>query len=201
MESSPPSFTLFAHLPFELRLKIWSFITPGPRTVSIKYKGLSHYPIGKDFSAAAGWRSPDPVPTIFHICQESRIEALKSYQLAFGSCLYNYPGRIYFDFSKDTLRFGNNQAGAYMTVPEMLQSGPIDYMLDVFLGGDFYGADDAEKVRYMITDIDQSVYGRRAFCWDEIRLFTGLKELTIVPWDEDEMRDELVRNISLYPRP
>jgi len=80
-----------------------------------------------------------------------------------------------------------------MTVPAMLQSGPIDYMLDVFLGGDFYGAEDAEKVQYMITDIDESVYGRRAFCWDEIRLFTGLKELTIMPWDEDEMADELMR--------
>jgi hypothetical protein len=185
------SFTLFPELPLELRLKIWSFIAPGPRTVSIKYKGLSFYSIGKGFSAAAGWRSPDPVPTILHICQESRTEALKSYRLAFGSYLHS--GRIYFDFSKDTLRFGNNQGDAYMTVPEMLQSGPIDYMLDIFLGGDFYGADDAEKVRYMITDIDESVYGRRAFCWDEIRLFTGLKELTIMPWDEDEMAGELMK--------
>jgi hypothetical protein len=191
MESSPPGFTLFPDLPLELRLKIWSFITPGPRTVSIKYKGLSFYSIGKGFSAAAGWRSPDPVPIVLHICRESRTEALKSYQLAFGS--YLHPGRIYFDFSKDTLRFGNSQGDAYMTVPEMLQSGPIDYLLDVFLGGDFYGADDAEKVKYMITDIDESVYGRRAFCWDEIRLFAGLKKLTIMPWDEDEMADELMR--------
>jgi hypothetical protein len=191
MESSPPGFTLFPDLPLELRLKIWSFITPGPRIVSIKYKGLSFYSIGKGFSAAAGWRSPDPVPIVLHICRESRTEALKSYQLAFGS--YLHPGRIYFDFSKDTLRFGNSQGDAYMTVPEMLQSGPIDYLLDVFLGGDFYGADDAEKVKYMITDIDESVYGRRAFCWDEIRLFTGLKKLTIMPWDEDEMADELMR--------
>jgi hypothetical protein len=191
MESSLPGFTLFPELPLELRLKIWSFITPGPRTVSIKYKGLSFYSIGKGFSAAAGWRSPDPVPIILHICRESRNEALKSYQLAFGS--YLHPGRIYFDFSKDTLRFGNSQGDAYMTVPEMLQSGPIDYLLDIFLGGDFYGADDAEKVKYMITDIDESVYGRRAFCWDEIRLFTGLRKLTIMPWDEDEMADELMR--------
>jgi hypothetical protein len=191
MESSPPGFTLFPDLPLELRLKIWFFIAPGPRTVSIKYKGLSFYSIGKGFSAAAGWRSPDPVPIVLHICRESRTEALKSYQLAFGS--YLHPGRIYFDFSKDTLRFGNSQGDAYMTVPEMLQSGPIDYLLDVFLGGDFYGADDAEKVKYMITDIDESVYERRAFCWDEIRLFTGLKKLTIMPWDEDEMADELMR--------
>jgi hypothetical protein len=153
LETKPPSFTLFTGLPLELRLKIWSFIAPGPRTVSIKYKGLSFYSIGKGFSAAAGWRSPEPIPVILHICRESRTEALKSYQLALGS--YHHPPRIYFDFSKDTLRFGNNQGNARMTVPEMLQSGPIDYMLDVFLGGDFYGADDAEKVRFMITDIDE----------------------------------------------
>ncbi|KAE9381206.1 hypothetical protein N431DRAFT_424799 [Stipitochalara longipes BDJ] len=191
LEPQPRSFTLFPDLPVEIRLKIWSFIAPSPRTVSIKYKGLSFNSIGKGFLAAAGWRSPDPVPIILHICQESRTEALKSYQLAFG--LYLQRGHIYFDFSKDTLRFGNSQGDAYMTVPEMLQSGPIDYMLDVFLGGEFYGAEDAEKVQYMITDIDESVYGRRAFCWDEIRLFTGLKELTIMPWDEDEMADELMR--------
>jgi hypothetical protein len=53
--------------------------------------------------------------------------------------------------------------------------------------------DDVEKVRYMITDIDESVYGRRAFCWNEIRFFTGLRELRIMPWDEDEMADELMR--------
>jgi hypothetical protein len=50
----PQSFTLFPELPLELRLRIWSFIAPGPRTVSIKYKGLSFYSIGKGFSAAAG---------------------------------------------------------------------------------------------------------------------------------------------------
>ncbi len=80
-----------------------------------------------------------------------------------------------------------------MNIPE---SGPIEYMLDIFLGGDFYGADDAEKVRYMVMDIDESVYGRSSFCWDEIRLFTELKELTIVPWDEDELAVELMRKYS-----
>jgi hypothetical protein len=191
LETKPTSFTPFTWLPLELRLKIWSYIAPGPRTVSIKYKGLNFYSVGKGFSVAAGWRSPDPIPVILHICRESRTEALKFYQLAFGS--YHHNARTYFDFSKDTLRFGNSQGDARMTVPEMLQSGPIDYMLDVFLGGDFYGADDAEKVRFMITDIDESVYGRRAFCWDEIRLFSGLMELTIMPWEEDEMADELMR--------
>jgi hypothetical protein len=117
---------------------------------------------------------------------------LKSYQLTFGS--YRHPGEIYFDFSKDTLRFGNNKGDAYVAVPELLQSGPIDHLLDVFLGGDFYGADYAEKVKYLITDVDEIVYGRRrAVCWNEIRLFTGLKKLTIMPWDEDEMTDELIR--------
>ena len=191
MEPEPRRFTLFPTLPFELRLRIWSFVAPGPRTVSIKYNARFFRELGQGNPAAAGWRSPDPVPIILHICRESRAEALKLYRLAFGSYLRS--GTIYFDFSKDTLRFGNNQGDAYMTVPEMLQSGPIDYMLDIFLGGDFYGAEDAEKVQYMITDIDESVYGRRAFCWDEIRLFTGLKELTIMPWDEDEMADELMR--------
>ena len=90
---------------------------------------------------------------------------------------------MYFDFSKDTLRFGNFQGDAYMNTPEMLQTWVDQLHARCFSWRGFYSAEDAEKVRLMITSIDDSVHWRRrAFCWDGIRLFTGLKELTLTPW-------------------
>jgi hypothetical protein len=198
----PTSFTLFPQLPFELRLKIWRHCAPPPRIVAIGYKKGSSAEKGQTFISYAGWRrpkpiplvvwtSPDPVPTTLHICHESRQEAMKSYGPSFGSVFHQ--GEIYFNFAKDTLRFGNGQGPDCLTKdPAWLNAGPSDYLLDLVLGGGYCGADDTEKVQSMIIDLDEGVYGRKLFCWDEIREFSSLKELTIMPWEED---DEVARSL------
>jgi hypothetical protein len=141
----------------------------------------------KTGSSFAGWRSPDPLPIVLHVCRESRLEALKSYQAAFGSFFHG--AKIYINFDIDTILFGAEIKNVLLA-----DSEPSDYLLDVLLGGEYYGADDGEKIQRMVLDINESLYGRKAFCWDEIRLFTGLKELTIRAWDEDEMADDLMRH-------
>ena len=73
-------------------------------------------------------------------------------------------------------------------------SEPCQYLLDIMLGGGYYGSDDGEKIQRLIVDIDEELYGRRAFCWDEVRLLPELKELTIVAFDEDHMANELMRH-------
>lgn len=70
--------------------------------------------------------------------------------------------------------------------------GPSDYLLDIFLGGGYHGADDAEKIQQMIDDINEDLYGRRNFCWEEIRHFTALKELTLITWEVDAVADEMM---------
>jgi len=184
------SFTLFPELPFELRLKIWSYIAPGPRVVGINYRNQRVKRRGQNVTFLhnrAGWNSPDPVPVILHICHESRTEGLKSLRTTFGS--HWFPGEVYFDFERDTLHFGHGKARDYLNN----NVGPSDYLLDVFMGGGYSGGNDGELVKYMILDIDETVYGRRSFCWDEIREFTGLQELTLMPWEEQENALELMR--------
>jgi hypothetical protein len=174
------SFTLFLQLPSELRLKIWKTMLPGPRTVNVQYRMKYEQFDGKNISAFTGWTSPDPVPVALQICQESREEALKHYQISFRS--YFHPSKIYFDFSKDTLRLGDEQSGSNIT-----------YLLDIFLGGGYHGANDVEKVQSMIVNIIDDQYARRYFIWNEIRYFTSLRELTIVVWEEDLSTDEIMR--------
>jgi hypothetical protein len=185
------TFTLFPKLPSELRLKIWRLAAPGPRTVPVEYRMKYDTFEGKRVSTFSGWRSSDPVPVILHICHEARDEALKSYQPAFGS--YFQQPKIYINFDIDTVLFGmeletlsqNDSLGSH---------GPSDYLLELFLGGDYHGANDGEKIQRMVLDINESLYGRRAFCWDEIRPFENLKELTVRSWDEDDMADVLMRH-------
>jgi hypothetical protein len=77
-------------------------------------------------------------------------------------------------------------------VGEAVEDFYPQYMLDDFLG-EFDGADDAEKIQFMSVDISDFLYGLRKFIWDEIRLFSALKELTIVYWEDDDVfRDELM---------
>jgi hypothetical protein len=183
------TFTLFPDLPFELRLKIWRLIAPGPRTVSVQYLMKYDNFNGKRISKFSGWGSPDPVPIILHICREARVEALKTYQPAFRS--YFHEAKTYIDFEVDTILFGAH-LDAFHPIDSFVDDGPSDYLLEVFLGGEYHGADDAEKIQRMVLDVNESLYGRRAFCWDEMRLFEGLKELTIWAWDEDETYESLM---------
>lgn len=182
-------FSVFPDLPTEIRLKIWTIILPGPRTIAIQYKTKTSNYNGKDVSVFTGWISPDPPPIALSICQESRSEALKHYQTAFGS--HFHFSRIYIDYSIDTVRFGNGFGEIYCADRysplhmKWVDSGASDCLLDIFLGGGYHGADDAEKIESMIIDIADTMYDRRGFCWDEIRLFTGLKHLAMLSWESD----------------
>jgi len=189
------SFTLFPTLPTELRLKIWQCVIPGPRDVTIQYRTKYEEFNGKNVYTFVGWTSHDPVPLVLHICHESRAEGLKSYQPSFGS--YFHQPKIYFDFSKDTLSFTPRMANgdappSAANVREGVEHCYPRYMLDVFLGGGFHGAQDPEKIQFMSVDIDDTVYGLRKFIWDEIRRFSALRALTIVPWEDDILSDELM---------
>ncbi|TAQ88116.1 hypothetical protein B7494_g3580 [Chlorociboria aeruginascens] len=175
--TSPPRFTLFPDLPCELRIKIWKLAEPGPRTVRIQYNMNYKSWNGKFIADFKGWTSPDPAPTILHVCQESRAEALRTYSPAFGS--YFHAPKVYINFSIDTLKFDNPQKDG-------LGEGSDIYLLDTFLAGGYHGADDCEKVRRLVVDVSVSLYERRTFCWLDILQFEELEELTLMVADEDE---------------
>lgn len=100
------SFELFPKLPTEIRLKIWKLALPGPRIVKVR-------PCSVKFmeELAAGdmtkhtFVSPTKAPSILFVCGESRKEAMKTYQLSFGSEHHNIPSTVYFNFDLDMLYF------------------------------------------------------------------------------------------------
>jgi hypothetical protein len=95
------------------------------------------------------------------------------------------------NFSADTIRFGNGPA--IFSIQDVGKwTEPSDYLLDVFLGGGPHGADDYEKIEEMVLDVSESLYARRNFCWDEVRLFEGLKRLTLLVWEPDYAHGQIM---------
>ena len=146
----------------------------------------------KDVPAFSGWISPDPAPVVLHICHESRVESLKTFQLSFGTQLH--PPCIYLNFSTDTVRLGNG----HLVDGHWVGGGAMDNLLYIMLMLSRYRSPhDTDKIQYMSIDILGDLDARSNFCWDEIRWFKGLKELTMVAWKETAMVEEL---ISQYRR-
>lgn len=50
----------------------------------------------------------------------------------------------------------------------------------------------SENVRYVSLDVDECIYGRSAFCWEEVRRFDGLEELLVLTWDAEDRADDLM---------
>jgi len=124
------TFTLFPNLPSELRLKIWKHIAPGPRIVELQYatepKRLVESIPGTLHPVSPDWISKYPPPIVLHICQESRMEVLKSYQLALGP----HENLIYVEFSFDTLYFTKGvESNSFLSYSTANIS---DHMLDIW---------------------------------------------------------------------
>ena len=146
------TFTHFPDLPFELRLKVWRLITPGPRTVPIEYRMKYEDFNGKRISKFSGWSTGEPVPVILQICHEARFQARKSLQPAFKS--FFHEARIYINFDIDTILFGARLDDPH-SIDLFIDDGSSDYVLEIFLGGEHYGADDVENVQRMVLDVSE----------------------------------------------
>ncbi|KAI1376431.1 hypothetical protein F4677DRAFT_78029 [Hypoxylon crocopeplum] len=112
---SPTTFTKFGELPPELRIKIWQYAMPGPRTVVAKspYRKQQQTPksleeaLSESHDQAETWYSTTQIPALLHVNAEARHEALKHYKLSLGAG--GLQPRIYVDFSRDTVFFGNSE--------------------------------------------------------------------------------------------
>ncbi|PMD14387.1 hypothetical protein NA56DRAFT_710962 [Hyaloscypha hepaticicola] len=88
-KSSTPTFHPFPHLPPELRFKIWStyHALTGPRKLHFSYRhrsGNTYQPPRalEGNSSSHGFSSPrHEIPTLLHVCSESRSFALAVYSL------------------------------------------------------------------------------------------------------------------------
>jgi hypothetical protein len=112
----PQTFPKFNELPPELRIKIWQAAMPAARTVVVQSPIASRReepaPTSLDGAlplqdSAETWRSNTQIPALLHVNSEARHEALKHYQLSLAAG--EHQPRIYVDFSRDTLFFGQSE--------------------------------------------------------------------------------------------
>ncbi|KAI2470846.1 hypothetical protein F4781DRAFT_159668 [Annulohypoxylon bovei var. microspora] len=111
----PTTFPKFNELPPELRIKIFQYAMPDPRTVVVKSPLSRQRQAPKSLEEAMmeppnqekTWYSTTQIPALLHVNAEARYEALKHYKLALG--VGNAQPRIYVDFSRDTIFFGNSE--------------------------------------------------------------------------------------------
>ncbi|KAF7920971.1 hypothetical protein EAE99_007823 [Botrytis elliptica] len=113
IKSSPPksfrAFKLFKFLPKELQLAIWKYALDDiePRTVKLKlywWQYKVNRPEVREFLGSiltARHEYKANIPTLLHICHDSREIAQKRYKLSFGKLLQGRP--VYFDIEQDTL--------------------------------------------------------------------------------------------------
>ncbi|TAQ88209.1 hypothetical protein B7494_g3452 [Chlorociboria aeruginascens] len=103
-------FTLFPNLPFELRAKIWNGALPEPQSVILDEDNIP--PVFTDGVLQHWWlprcKAHCKFPTILHVNQESRAEALRSYRPAFGALLKDKP--VFFNFLKDRIIINGAEA-------------------------------------------------------------------------------------------
>jgi hypothetical protein len=85
-------FELFPYLAAELRSTIWEMAEPAPRRVDVLFKKHPRYMIHK-FKA--------DIPTLLHVCRESRYEMKKTYEVVFKHD--KALNQCYFNFERDTL--------------------------------------------------------------------------------------------------
>ena len=83
----------FQHLPKELRLKIWNYCEPRPRTVVVFCKDDIIIPKRRWRGVLKAYRISTMPPAVLHICRESRAEILPRYNTFFrglSSRIYTY---------------------------------------------------------------------------------------------------------------
>jgi 2EXR family len=102
------------------------------------------------------WITPATPPAVLYACRESRDEALRYYQLAFGR--NGFEPRIYIDFTRDIVYFGRGTRG--------------DGTLDVD-----HSMKDLEKIQYMAVTFNCMA---GLLDWAICRRFTGLKDVYLV---------------------
>ncbi|KAH7416951.1 hypothetical protein BKA64DRAFT_283635 [Cadophora sp. MPI-SDFR-AT-0126] len=143
------AFSLFPKLPIELRVKIFrDHLSTATRLVHIYWHARQRV-----------FKSSQAVPPLLHVCQESRYEALKKYQLSFAPSPEF--ARVYFSFEKDVLMVCWRTLGAY--------PGRI---------GKKMGEEEAAKIKHLIMNEEALLFhaeddGR------ELERFTGLNTLGV----------------------
>jgi len=155
LSNPAPLFPKFLDLPTELRRQIWREAFPAPRIIEL-VDGPGRTGKLRAQQLVTPWITPATPPAVLYVCRESRNEALRFYQLAFGR--KSFEPRIYIDFARDIVYFGRGTRG--------------DEMVDVD-----NSMEDFEKIRYMAVTPNCLA---RLLNWEIGRRFEGLRKIYLV---------------------
>lgn len=173
-----PAFEMFGDLPTEIRTLVWQFAMMEPRVIELRKSGPTEGPhsAGKE----KGIWSIARVPSVLHACRESRIEALKVYDLAFGTRVPTVEPRVYVNFARDIVFFGK-KCEIYSV-----------------LGWDMIGSvlmDDVKKIKRVAIRVERSwAWVIRALEQDVLK---GVREAVIVGQSGGECTFDLGRTPGL----
>lgn len=99
----------------------WKYALPAPRLIELEYKtppkelgSQTSAETVQEAAASYTWVSKTTIPAMLHVCVESRIEALKVYKLGLG--YGGNDGKIFIDFSHDTLLIGDQTRDLFSNV-------------------------------------------------------------------------------------
>jgi hypothetical protein len=192
--SLPPQFEKFLKLPTEIRLMIWKYTLPGPRTITIMRKDVHWKQVLKRMMVE-GYADPvtgavavTTVPAILHVSFEAREYAQKYYKLSFSDYLIYKP--IYFNFNIDTLYFdGPGSVQEFLVKPPWESSSKNHTKLK------HKNTDELSQIKYL------AYYGAYN-CMEEIVGFmTALEKFTtMIPYylDTPIFRRSLARILSVF---
>jgi len=108
LSNPAPLFPKFLDLPTELRRQIWREAFPPSRIIEL-VDGPGRTGKLRAQKLVTPWITPAVPPAVLYVCRESRAEALRYYQLAFGR--NGFEPRIYIDFARDVVYFGRYTLG------------------------------------------------------------------------------------------
>lgn len=159
---SATTFPAFLNLPSELRLKIWTYLLPGPRILPIRFSRTTQ-----------SYITPSAPPALLSVSSETRSLFLSHYTLL--QLNPNYDSTIYIDFALDTLFFEHEDCSP---------GGD--------LAADLRICEFRDRIERVAIDAHLWEILRlfRYDALSEIRCLTGLKNVALVLRRGDEDADE-----------
>ena len=186
MSSPECHFGLFPTLPVEIRLKIWRLTLP-PRVVEVQLHVPNECdPAISDINLDLRPLARSSLPVIFHVCQESRDEALSIYRPCSGSTFaspHSFPNNLYHPLL-DTLFIPISLYTIEAYLPRNMFSATAALSLgmprEFILGRLAVNPRDVASIRYLAISWADMHVRDVATLLEALEPFTALRELSLV---------------------
>jgi hypothetical protein len=162
-------------LPVELRLQIWRYAFPEPQFIDLREGNIPRFESLAHPSPRSWTTTLTTLPITLWICQESRQETLRTYQLCFARDWF--PAQTYVDFARDVVYFRD--------LPHSIQSADSKDLMYELL-----------QVRYLALNVRNAAQfvDQRAEC------LRNLEELILVNYSNSRKAKVALRPVVVADR-